>query len=737
MDKTALNEFFDSLTLNEKIGQLLQVPPYIFIENGIVTGTVRENDFSQEYLENVGSVLNIFGKDKIRALQEMHLKHSRIPILFMADVIVGYDVIFPSGLSQGCTFDPELVEQLSRISATETAADGINVTFSPMVDLCRDARWGRVSESYGEDVLLNCRMAEAVVRGYQGEDLSALDTVSACVKHFAAYSAPISGRDYNSVDISERTLRQEYLRSYKAALDAGCAMIMTAFNTIAGVPCVINKHLLKDILRDEWGFNGVVITDWGSLSEQYSKGHAVATDSSDVAKYAIDATVDIEMVGSNLVNNIKNLIQDGVLSEEQINEAAFRVIELKNKLGLFENPYRYVDNDIYEKIDRIENLKVAKRAVVEGSVLLKNNDSVLPIDPVGTKVAFIGPYLYCSETLPVWSFHLKNKIVGPTMEKYLKDNYTDAQFTFSYGCPILDKDDWVSESCRENNEEYFENQDKYISDAVEKAKNADVVVLALGEHYAYHGESRSRADIRLHKIQRDLVDKIYEVNQNITAVIFSGRPLDITDISKKCKAILFVWEPGSMSSEGITDMLFGKELPSGKLSMCMPYCVGQMPIHYSELRTGRYAENGQKHSFGSRFLDAPIKPLYPFGYGLTYTTFEYSDLKINKAVLTPESELTVSVSVKNTGERDAWETVQMYINDVVGYMVSRPMKELKDFKRVFIKAGETVEVSFKITEEILRFYTYDMKFESEPGEFLVYVGADSNAENSLSFRLEK
>lgn len=734
MNKYELKQLLDSLTLKEKIGQLFQCSSAYFQEDGVITGLSNsEEGIDEELIKNVGSVLNVFSVQRLRKLQEEHLKFNKIPLIFMSDVIYGFSTIFPIALAQACSFNPQMVKEIARVAATEAAADGINVTFSPMVDISRDARWGRCAESYGEDTLLNSRYAKAMVEGYQGDDLTALDTIGACVKHFAAYGSPYDGKDYNSVEMSERKLRQDYLPSYKAAVDAGALMVMTSFNTIGSIPASIDKFLMKDILRDEWGFDGTIISDWGSIVGSYKEG--AANSEEELAKLTMDATVDIDMCDNIYPLYLEKLVSSGQLDIKAIDNSVMRVLELKNKFGLLKDPYRYLkDDDSINKVDYKKHIELAKESVTQSSVLLKNEDNILPLNASSNKVAFIGPYVYSTDHLSQWSKFMPYYKDDISIKQAVEQKFKDNNFDFKRGCPVLRKEEFVD---RIPEDECYSNEQKFIDEAIESAKNADVVVMALGEYHLQFGESRSRSEISVPEVQMELFREIHKVNKNIVVVLFNGRPLDIRELNRDAKAILDVWFPGSAGSSAIVNMLFGDAVPSGKLSMSFPQSVGQVPIHYSILPTGHYHPKGITPAFKLRYIDIPNYPLFPFGYGLSYTEFKYDNLRIDKDILNSNSKVTASIDVTNIGESDGYETVQAYIHDCFALYISRPLKQLVDFKKVFIKVGETITVSFEIDESMLRFYNHQMKNESENGEFHLYIGADSNVSDKVSFNLEK
>jgi beta-glucosidase len=738
MEQTQLNELLHHMTLEEKIDQLLQLTGDFYEAEDVVTGPTSYLGLTQQMVEQSGSALNVLGAKKLINIQKEYLEKSRhkIPLLFMADIINGYKTVFPIPLGLGSTFNPELVEKSAAVAAKESSASGLHVTFSPMVDLVRDPRWGRVMESTGEDAYLNGELGRAMVRGYQGESLSDHGTIASCVKHFAAYGAPAGGRDYNTVDMSERTLRQDYLPAYKDAIDEGCALVMTSFNVVDGIPATGNQWLMKDILRDEWGFDGVLISDYAAIAELMT--HGVAEDAKEAARLAIEAGVDIDMMTSVYVKNLKRLIEEGKISEELINASTMRVLELKNKLGLFEDPYRGASEEMEQELLLSEEHRLLAREIVGESIVLLKNDGALPLSKNDQKIAFIGPYVDNTSLSGLWSIH-SDKDTVVTIKKAVLGKVNGAEVTFAKGCEILDPFTKIGGFAGEgaSGEQDPAVAKANLEEALALAKDSDVVVLALGEHFVQSGEGGSRADITLPEVQLDLFRKIYEVNENIVVVLFNGRPLDIREISEKANAILAAWFPGTEGGHGVANVLFNDTNPSGKLSMSFPFSVGQIPVHYNMFNTGRPFQKGQEgNRFASRYTDIPNEPLYPFGYGLSYTTFEYSDLTLDKDVLTSDDVLTASVVVTNTGSYKGKETVQLYIQDKVGSVV-RPLKELKGFKKITLEPGESQTITFQITEEMLRFFTSKMNFESEKGNFKLYVGGDSRTGLGKEFTLIK
>ena len=717
------------MSLEEKIGELFQLPSYFF--NGdMVTGPAGELGITPDDLRVSGSCLSIAGAERIHEIQQKHIeKHPHhIPMLFMADIINGYRTVFPIPLAQGCTFDPGLAEKCASIAAREAAAAGLHVTFSPMADLVRDARWGRVMESTGEDTYLNGLMAAAMVRGY----FSKKGALAACLKHFAGYGAPDGGRDYNTVELSERTLAEDYLPAYKKAIDAGCALVITSFNTLNRIPSTANRRLLREVLRGEMQFDGVVISDWCAVSELIP--HGIAADEKEAAVLALNAGVDIDMASPVYLKNLKELAEQKRIDEKQIDESVLRILTLKNKLGLFENPYKDgSEADEKELLLCASHREAARDCAEKSFVLLKNEDSFLPLKKGKESVAFIGPFTDNQLLYGSWSF-FGDEQDCVTVKAGVTQNYPDADVFFAQGCPTADPGTNVLGFQKTPPKEEFDLQEA-LDTAVELAKKADKVVLTLGEHRDFSGEGASRADITLPSCQLELFHKICEVNPNVCVVLFNGRPLDIREINQKAKAILEAWLPGTEGGNALAGILYGDASPSGRLSMSFPYCVGQVPVHYNHMSTGRpFAGDYRTTRYNSKYLDIPNEPLYPFGYGLTYTAFEYSDISLDSDILHKGDSICASVRVTNTGERPGTETVQMYLHDVSA-SVTRPVRELKGFCKVFLEPGESRVVAFPITEDMLRFYNITMDYVSEPGQFEVFIGSDSTTSRKAVFSL--
>jgi len=713
-------ELVKKMTLREKLAQMTQLAGS-FYENvdADITGPLSDMNISKEDLYRIGSVLGTSGAKQVIDSQRNYLKNNRlgIPLLFMADVIHGYRTIFPIPLALGCTWDPELVERAMSVAAKEASVAGIHVTFSPMVDMVRDPRWGRVMETTGEDTYLNSLFAKAFVKGYQKGGLNQFGTLASCVKHFAGYGGAEGGRDYNTVELSPSTLKDHYLPAYKAAIEQGCEMVMTSFNTLDGIPSTCNQWLLRDMLRNEWNFKGVVISDWNSVRELIP--HGVAEDEKEAALKALRAGVDIEMVSSTYLNWGEKLVAEGKISEELIDEAVERILDLKFKLGLFDNPYRFADPEAEEKLLLCkEHRQLAFEVAVASLVLLKNDDELLPLNIEGKKIGLIGPYAEANHILGGWSCEGRNE-EAVTLRQGLEALLPPNTLYVASGCGIED------------------GTDQQIVEALEVAQKCDIVIVAVGEHPDMSGEAGSRGFLTLPGRQQELLDAIYSLGKKVVVVLFNGRPLDLRPIFKHSHAVLEAWFPGTEGGSAIASVLLGLKSPSGRLTMSFPYCVGQIPVYYNHHNTGRpKPNNNSTDRFYSMYLDIPNEPLFPFGYGLTYTTFDYRDIEIDNDILTPCSSIKVSVTVKNTGRRAGIETVQLYIRDITGSR-SRPVMELKDFKKVMLEPGESRRVTFTIKEDMLRFTTIDGSFDSEPGRFTAMIGQNAKDYLSVDFTLVK
>jgi len=739
MRERELKDLLKDLTIEEKIHQLLQLPGSYYEKDAAITGGINNGLFTEKQVAQAGSVLGIHGAKKIRKIQKDYVENHphHIPLLFMLDVIHGLRTIFPIPLAQGATFNPELIKSCTEASARETAVSGVHVTFAPMSDLVRDPRWGRVMEATGEDPYLNARMTEAMVQGFQGEDVGQKGRVAACVKHFAGYGAPEAGREYNNVELSEHTLREFYLPAYQAGIEAGSELVMTSFNTLNGIPSSGNQWLLRKVLRGEMGFEGILISDWAAIEEMIAHGFCDNMESA--AEKAITAGVDIDMVTTVYVGHLKNLVEAGKIDEKLIDESVWRVLKLKNKMGLFENPFKDADEQNEKVVTLCQgHRELARQAARESFVLLKNETDkngkeILPLD-AGKKVAFIGPYVETKELHSTWA------IVGKAQDAVsvrmaAEEILPKEKMSYAYGSRMWDKKEHLSRhSYEELTEDVGENEEQLLQEAQEVAKEADIVVLCLGESRLLSGEAASRAEISIPDIQKKLLEKVYEVNQNIVTVLFSGRPLDLRDLSEKSKALLEVWLPGTEGGHAIIDTLTGKYNPSGKLPMSMPYSVGQVPIYYNNYATGRPLKEKDSQTFyKSRYLDIPNEPLYPFGYGLSYTNFEISPIQLSSKIMNSDNQIVkAAVEIKNIGNIVGTEILQLYIRDVTASIV-RPIKELKGFQRITLQPKEKQEVEFVINEEMLRFHNSEGEFISEKGEIQVWIGNSSASSEWKSF----
>ncbi|HOZ69943.1 MAG TPA: beta-glucosidase BglX [Chitinophagaceae bacterium] len=721
--KTFIDALMKKMTLEEKLGQL-NLPG----SGDIVTGQAQSSDIGKKIREGkVGGLFNIKSVAKIREVQKVAVEQSRlkIPMIFGMDVIHGYETVFPIPLGLSCTWDMQLVENSARIAAVEASADGINWTFSPMVDICRDARWGRIAEGNGEDPFLGSQIAKAMVRGYQGNDLTKNNTIMSCVKHYALYGAAEAGRDYNTTDMSRQRMFNDYLPPYKAAADAGAGSFMASFNEVEGVPATANKWLMTDVLRKQWGFKGFVVTDYTGINEMVDHGIG---DLKTVSARALMAGIDMDMVGEGLLTTLKQSLKEGKVTMAQIDLACRRILEAKYKLGLFADPYKYCDeNRAKTEVFTAEHRAIARNTAAQSFVLLRNQGNILPLKKSGT-VALIGPLADNKENMPgTWSVaaNFQNatsvlsgmqQVLGDKVKIiYAKGSNLDADAAFEERAGMFGK-----AFGRDNRP-----ADVIIKEAVEAANQADVVVAALGESAEMSGESSSRSNIEIPQAQKDLLNALLKTGKPVVLVLFTGRPLAIKEESEKVPAILNVWFGGSEAGYAIADVLFGDVNPSGKLTTTFPQNVGQVPIFYAHKNTGRPLEEGKWFSkFRSNYLDVSNDPVYPFGYGLSYTSFTYSDISLSSTSLKGNQKLTATVTVTNNGKYEGKEVVQLYIRDVVG-SVTRPVKELKGFQKISLKPGESKTVSFTITPEDLKFYNYDLKFDWEAGDFQIMIGTNS------------
>ncbi len=715
-----MESFLDSLTkimtLDEKIGQLV-----LMSTDWEKTGpSINENYKNLIKEGKVGNIFNAYTAKFTRELQQLAVENTRlgIPLLFGYDVIHGHRTIFPISLGESSSWDLKAIENSARIAATEASAEGIHWTFAPMVDISRDARWGRVSEGSGEDVYLGSEIAKARVKGFQGDDLFETNTILACAKHYAAYGAAIAGRDYNTVDMSDRELRTTYLPPFKATVDAGVATFMTSFNELNGIPASGNKYLLTDILRDEWGFEGFVVTDYTSINEMVP--HGIAKDNKQAAEIAMNAGVDMDMQGGVYMDYLKALIAEGKVTEKQVTTAARRILALKYKLGLFKDPYRYSDETREKELLMTpEHLEAARDMARKASVLLKNSKQTLPISK-DKKVALIGPLANDKfNIIGSWSA-AGDRFTKPVtvLEGFKEKISKPANLLFTQGCEI-----------NSENTTDFQN-------AINIAKKADVVVMVMGESEGMSGEAASRTNLDLPGNQKELLRAIKKLGKPMVLVIMNGRPLTLEWENENMDAILETWFPGTMGGYAIADLIFGDANPSGKLTMTFPRNVGQIPIYYNVKNTGRpYEANGPEQKYRSRYLDVSNSPLYPFGYGLSYTTFTYTDFTINKKEYAFKENINIGVTVTNTGTFKGEEIVQLYVRDLVG-SVTRPLKELKRFEKVMLEPNESKKVTFTLTSDDLAFYTKDMSFKAEAGEFKLFVGTNSEELLETNFTLK-
>ena len=756
-----MNRFIDALmkrmTVDEKIGQL-NLP----VTGDITTGQAKSSDIAGRIKRGeVGGLFNLKGVEKIRDVQKLAVENSRlgIPLLFGMDVIHGYETIFPIPLGLSCTWDMKAIEESARIAAIEASADGISWTFSPMVDISRDPRWGRVSEGSGEDPFLGSLIARAMIQGYQGEKLADQlkrnDEIMACVKHFALYGAAEGGRDYNTVDMSRQRMYNEYFPPFEAAIEAGVGSVMASFNEVDGIPATANKWLMSDVLRGQWGFNGFVVTDYTGISEMTDHGIG---DLQTVSARAINAGVDMDMVSDGFVGTLKKSIQEGKVSMMTLNTACRRILEAKYKLGLFDDPYKYCDpkrpaRDIFTRAHR----DAARRIASESFVLLKNDNQTLPLKPTGT-IAVIGPLADTRSNMPgTWSVAAVldrspslieglREMVGrmdemplnqPNEPWYipLMENGANINLLYAKGSNL------ISDAAYEERATMFGrslNRDnrtdaELLKEALETANKADVIVAALGESSEMSGESSSRTDLNLPDVQQTLLKELVATGKPVVLVLFTGRPLILNSEQDNVPAILNVWFGGSEAAYAIGDVLFGRVNPSGKLTMSFPQNVGQIPLYYAHKNTGRPLHDGKWfEKFRSNYLDVTNEPLYPFGFGLSYTTFAYSDISLSQSSMDMQGMITASVDVSNTGLLPGGEVVQLYIRDLVG-STTRPVKELKGFERIYLQPGQTRTVTFKIAPEMLKFYDYDLQYVIEPGDFQVMIGSNSRDVKTAAF----
>ena len=736
-DKDKMDQFIDNLmgkmTLQEKIGQL-NLP----VSGEIVTGQAKSSDVAGKIRKGqVGGLFNVKGVENIREVQKIAVEQSRlkIPLLFGMDVIHGYETVFPIPLALSCSWDMEAIKESARIAAKESSADGICWTFSPMVDICRDPRWGRMAEGGGEDPYLGSEISAAMVKGYQGDDLTDKNTIMACVKHFALYGAPEAGRDYNTVDMSHLSMFNNYFPPYKAAIDAGVGSVMTSFNVVDGIPATGNKWLMTDVLRDRWGFDGFVVTDYTAISEMIAHGMG---DLQQVSAMSLSAGTDMDMVADGFLTTLEKSLKEGKVTMAEIDKACRRILEAKYKLGLFDDPYKYCDASRVKKdIFTAENRAVARKIATETFVLLKNENNLLPLQRKG-KIALVGPLANTKANMPgTWSVAAASDKYNSLYESMKQSLAGKAEVLYAKGSNLMYDAQREAEATMFGREMRDpRSAQELLDEALNVASQADVIVAAVGESSEMSGESSSRTNLEMPDAQRDLLTALKKTGKPVVLVYFAGRSTVMTWEQENFPAILNVWFGGSEAADAICDVVFGDVSPSGKLTMTFPKNVGQIPLYYNHLNTGRPLEAGKWFSkFRSNYLDIDNDPLYPFGYGLSYTTFRYGDLQLSNNSMNEKGKITASVTVTNTGNYDADEIVQMYIRDMVG-SVARPVKELKGFERIHLKKGESRTVSFDITAEQLKFYNSALNWVCEPGEFEVMVGGNSRDVQTKKFSLQ-
>ena len=733
-DTARMNQFIDDLmgrmTLQEKIGQL-NLP----VTGDIITGSTVSGDVvSKIKAGQVGGLFNMKGVQSIRALQEVAVKESRlgIPLIFGMDVIHGYETVFPIPLAMSMSWDIDAIRNSARIAAIEATADGICWTFSPMVDICREPRWGRMSEGSGEDPFLGAAICRAMIEGYQGANLADKTSMMACVKHFALYGAPEGGRDYNTVDMSHVRMFNEYFPPYKAGVDAGAGSFMTSFNVVDYIPATGNRWLMTEVLRDRWGFDGFVVTDYTAISEMMNHGMG---DLQTVSALALNAGTDMDMVADGFLGTLEKSLAEGKVTLQDIDKACRRILEAKYKLGLFDDPYRYLDSkrqarDIYTADHRA----AARRLATETFVLLQNKDHVLPLQRRG-KIALVGPMANTRANMPgTWSVAATSDRYSTLLEAMRRAVGDKAQVMYARGCNVCYDAELEKNSTMFGREMRDDRPASVMRDeAVSIASECDVIVAAMGEPSEMSGESSSRSDLSILDAQRDLLQALMATGKPIVLLNFSGRATVMDWEVENIPTIMNVWFGGSEAADAICDVVFGDVSPSGKLTVTMPRNVGQIPIYYNHLNTGR--PNPRWFTkYTSNYLDVPNDGLFPFGYGLSYATFDYGPLTLSSTTMTASGDITATVTVTNTGHCEGTEVVQLYIRDIVG-SIARPVQELKGFERISLKPGESRTVQFTINADLLKFYNKDLEYVCEPGEFEVMVGTDSRTVQRKTFTL--
>ena len=725
-----INDLISKMTLEEKAGQMNQY-------NGFwdATGPMPEGDYQKKrYNElmngQVGSMLNVIGVDEIYALQKIAVEETRlgIPLIFGHDVIHGYKTIFPIPLAESSSWDLELMENSARVAATEASADGLHWTFAPMVDISRDARWGRVMEGAGEDPYLGSLVAKARVKGFQGNDLSEINSIVACAKHFAGYGFSEAGRDYNTTDFNHYTLHNTIMLPFKAAVDAGVRTFMNSFNTLDEIPATGHIHIQRDILKGDWDFDGFIVSDWGSIDQMIP--HGFARDGNHAAELAVIAGSDMDMESSLYVSQLVSLVKSGKVDVEIINDAVRRILRVKYELGLFEDPYKYCNKERSDsELASDENMSVALDAAKKSIVLLKNNNQLLPLEKEGEKIAIIGP-LANDKNSPLGNWRSQAVYNSAISVVEGMDKYNGNKTIFEKGVDL-----YYGKTNFHNRVKINYDDRSDFSKAKFAAANSDVVIMVLGEEGNQSGEGRSRTNIGLPGLQLELLKEISKVNNNIVLVVMSGRPLDLTWEDENIPAIVQAWHLGSKSGDAIAQVLYGDYNPSGKLTMSFPRNVGQVPVYYNFKNTGRPSTSIEQVT-NSGYADVENSPLYPFGFGLSYTNFKYSNLTIDSSELDYNSKINISVKIENTGFFTGKEVAQLYIRDIVG-SIARPMKELKGFEMIELAPGESKVVNFEIDSSLLEFYTYENKWEAEVGKFHAFIGTNSDVSDFKEFHLVK
>ena len=719
--KKTIDEKVDSvlklMTLDEKIGQMNQ-----YNGDWDATGPITKDGDKQNQIRKgmLGSMLNVTGVEHTRELQEIAMgSRLKIPLLFGQDIIHGYRTIFPIPLAEACSWDTNAIKLSARIAATEAAAAGVHWTFAPMVDIARDPRWGRVMEGAGEDPYLGSVIAAARVRGFQGNGLGNTDAVMACAKHFAAYGAAIGGRDYNSVDMSLRTLWEIYLPPFKAAEEAGAATFMNSFNDLNGIPATGNKYLQRDILKGKWNFKGFVVSDWGSVGEMINHGYA--KDSYDAALEAVTAGCDMDMESRSYISNLSKLIKDGKIKVDLINDAVRRILRKKFEMGLFDDPFKFCDTAReQQQWNNAENLKAEKTVAEKSIVLLKNQNHLLPLNKQTKTIALIGPFIKAvRDNLGFWSYQWPDdtpRIV--TIFQGIKNKVSsDTKILYAKGCEIND------------------SSTAGFAEAINVAKQADVVIMSVGEASDWSGEAKSRSNLHLPGMQEELIKAMYATGKPVVVMINAGRPLIFNWAADNVPAILYTWWLGTKAGDAIADVLFGDYNPSAKLPISFPRTEGQIPVYYNHFSTGRPATSDSDRFYRSAYIDLSIYPKYCFGYGLSYTNFNYSNIRLSSSTMKANQPITASITITNNGDYDGEETVQLYIQDLVGSVV-RPVKELKGFQKIFLKKGESKQLSFNINVDMLKFYNEQLQYIYEPGDFKVYIGTNSQDVKEAAFTLQ-